>query len=60
MDGDNSENDLVGAVSQHSKDSGLHPNNSKSSQNRKGILQIGKEFCKETQMGFKEILGIST
>lgn len=60
MDGDNSENDLVGAVSQHSKDSGLHPNNSKSSQNRKGILQIGKEFCKETQMEFKEVLGIST
>lgn len=49
MDGDNSENDLVGAVSQHSKDSGLHPNNSKSSQNRKGILQIGKEFCKESR-----------
>lgn len=38
------ENDLVGAVSQHSKDLGLHPNNSRSSQtrkaaNRKGILQ---------------------
>lgn len=53
-------NDLVGAVRQRSKDSGLHPNNSRSSWNRKGILQIGKEFCKETHMRFKEVLGIST
>lgn len=27
---------------------------------RIGKLQIGKEFCKATHMGFKEVLGIST